>query len=182
MSESKLRTLFMKKIIAFLLMILCVLSMVSCANQQTTILGKDTNPSNYEETQDTNPLTNTVQTELYNKEWTEQEILTLFLSKAKPNWTVIDCVSVSDFAFDRIGVVLFTDDGHARLAFIDKEGSHALTGIEAQPSTPANLTYCGNGVVTFVVQIDTDTTCSYKITFSQSEDGTESNFIIEDSL
>ena len=118
------------------------------------------------------------------KEWTEQEILSLFESKAKSNWTVIDCVRAPDFAFDCIGVVLFVDNdnGHTLLAFMDADGYYALCGTHGQLSVPAELEYCGNGIVTFKVKAKDGLVYECKITFSQSEDRRETNFIHEDNL
>ena len=119
-----------------------------------------------------------------NKEWSEQEILSLFEAKAESNWTIIDCVKVSDLAFDRIGVVLFVDNdnGHTLLAFMNKDGYYALCGTYAQLSVPAELEYCGNGVVTFKVKTKDGLEYECKITFSQSEDRRETNFMLEDNL
>lgn len=127
---------------------------------------------------------NATQKESSSKEWTEQEILSLFEAKTKPNWTVIDCVRAPDFAFDRIGVVLFVDNdnGHYHLAFLDADGYYALCGTHGQLSVPAELEYCGNGIVTFKVKAKDGLVYECKITFSQSEDRRETNFIHEDNL
>ena len=118
------------------------------------------------------------------KEWSEQEILSLFHTKAESNWNVIDCVRVSDVAFERIGVILFVDNdnGHTLLAFMDANGYYSMVGIDAQISFPTKLEYRGNGIVTLQLKTKDNLEYEGKITYSQSEDRLETNFILEDNL
>ena len=65
---------------------------------------------------------------------------------------------------------------------MNKDGYYALCGTYAQLSVPAELEYCGNGVVTFKVKTKDGLEYECKITFSQSEDRRETNFMLEDNL
>lgn len=166
----------MKRLIFIILTILLTVTFSACSN------GSDTPDISNSST--ANEQSSATQNQYSDKEWSEQEILTLFEAKAESNWTIIDCVRVADFAHDRIGVVLFVDNDnkHTNLAFMNAEGYYALCGTKAQLSTPAELKYCGNGIVTFMVQTDDGVAYECKITFSQSEDRRETNFVLEDNL
>ena len=66
-------------------------------------------------------------------EWSIKEIETLFLNNRESEWNLIECVSVYDFAYDRVGVVLFTkrDTECINVAFMDGEGTMPYCGVEA---------------------------------------------------
>ena len=97
-------------------------------------------------------------------EWSIQEIEALFLDNAEPEWKLIRCVSVYDFAYDRVGAVLYTEDdtGYVNVAFIDEN---------------PELTYHGNGEVTFNVCSKDGVKYKQKIVFSKCDD--QVNFISE---
>lgn len=67
------------------------------------------------------------------KEWTTQEIADLFKVKADVDCTLIACASMYDFAYDRVGTILYTDskEGYIYVAFMDKEGNQQHCGVEA---------------------------------------------------
>lgn len=48
------------------------------------------------------------------KEWTTQEIAELFKMKADPEYTFVTCAGMFDFAYDRVGVILYTDSKEGR--------------------------------------------------------------------
>lgn len=104
----------MKKVASVFLSITLLLAFVGCRN------ANDSASSALEG--EVNSQSTITQSEAPTKEWTEQEVIPLFLSrKENANWQVIDCVLTPDFAFDRIGVILFVDDEEktTNLAFID---------------------------------------------------------------
>lgn len=166
----------MKRMIYISLMILLTIMLSACGDKSYAV-----DASNSSVPRD---IVDATQEDPSSKEWSEQDILALFEPKAESNWTVIDCARTLDFAFDRIGVILFVDNdnGYARLAFMNADGSYALVGIDAQPSVPTDLEYCENGIVTLQVKSKDGLEHKCIITFSQSEDGKETNFIIEDNL
>lgn len=112
-------------------------------------------------------------------EWSIQEIEALFLDNAEPEWKLIRCVSVYDFAYDRVGAVLYTEDdtGYVNVAFIDENGIMPRCGIEAAFDENPELTYHGNGEVTFNVCSKDGVKYKQKIVFSKCDD--QVNFISE---
>ena len=109
----------------------------------------------------------------------EHEIEALFLDNAEPEWKLIRCVSVYDFAYDRVGAVLYTEDdtGYVNVAFIDENGIMPRCGIEAAFDENPELTYHGNGEVTFNVCSKDGVKYKQKIVFSKCDD--QVNFISE---
>lgn len=112
--------------------------------------------------------------------WSIQEIEALFLDNAEPEWKLIKCVSVYDFAYDRVGVVLYTtknDTEYVNIAFMDEEGIMPQCGIEAFLDENTEFTYHGNGEVTFNVCSKDGVKYKQKIVFSKHDD--EVNFVSE---
>ena len=109
----------------------------------------------------------------------EHEIEALFLDNAEPEWKLISCVSVYDFAYDRVGAVLYTEDdtGYVNVAFIDENGVMPRCGIEAAFDENPELTYHGNGEVTFNVCSKDGVKYKQKIVFSKCDD--QVNFVSE---
>ena len=112
-------------------------------------------------------------------EWSIQEIEALFLDNAEPEWKLISCVSVYDFAYDRVGAVLYTEDdtGYVNVAFIDENGVMPRCGMEAAFDENPELTYHGNGEVTFNVCSKDGVKYKQKIVFSKCDD--QVNFVSE---
>lgn len=85
---------------------------------------------------------------------TEQELLDLFngYAYADPaNRVAVDCAVVTDYAYDLIGVVMYTTDDEAGCSFdfLGKDGSCVgRIGIGSTPTENANLEYLGTGVFT----------------------------------
>ena len=113
------------------------------------------------------------------KEWTKQEIAELFKIKADADCTLITCVSMFDFAYDRVGVVLYMDskEGYIHVAFMDKDGNMQHCGVEAELCDSPEFTYLGNGEVTFKVCSKDGENYTQKISFSVNEEGV--NFVSE---
>lgn len=117
------------------------------------------------------------------KEWTQQDIKTLFIGKSNnANWEIEDCVVTSDFAFDRVGVVLYTDNEKktSNVAFLSEDGYYQTCGVFAKTYFESELTYWGNGEVTFNLQTEEGIAYNCKITLSIEDSCV--NFVVEDDL
>ncbi len=142
----------MKKIAVFLAVILCTFGIISCTCQDKP------------------------------KEWTKESITAIFESDAREPWEVVDCVLMSDNAFDMVGAVLFLDNEKesVNVAFMDKDGHYQQCGTYATLSEEADFTYLGNGAVTFKLLAKDGTVYNY--TLSISIDGNKVDFTAEDDL
>lgn len=117
------------------------------------------------------------------KEWTKQEIRTLFIGKRNSsNWEIEDCVVTPDFAFDRVGVVLFTDNEKktSNVAFLSEDGDYQTCGVFAKTYSESELTYCGYGEVIFKLQTEEGIAYNCKITLSIEDSCI--NLVVEDDL
>lgn len=141
----------MKKIYPILLSVTLLLSLTSCGSQDApAILSTPAQTSSTTSTQ---------------KEWTASEVRALFLDNSdKAHWTVLDCVAAPDGAYGLAGVVLFTDDQDdldepcTYAAFVDADGNKQVVATQAFPAEDPELTYQGNGTVTFHLLHETDRT------------------------
>ena len=106
------------------------------------------------------------------KKWTTQEIAELFKIKAEPDCTLVTCTDMFDFAYDRVGVILYTDskEGYIHVAFMDAKGNMQHCGVEAELLDLPEFTYLGNGEVTFKVCSKDGTSYTQKISFSVDEE------------
>lgn len=113
------------------------------------------------------------------KKWTTQEIAELFKIKADPDCTLVACTGVFDFAYDRVGVILYTDskEGYIHVAFMDAKGNMQHCGVEAELADSSEFTYLGNGEVTFKVYSKDGISYTQKISFSVDEERV--NFVSE---
>ena len=111
--------------------------------------------------------------------WSIQEIEALFLAKAESDWKFIKCVEAYDFAYERVGVVLYieNDTEYVNIAFMDEDGIMPHCGIEAVLDENIEFTYHGNGEVTFNVCSKDGMKYKQKIVFSKYDD--EINFVSE---
>ena len=118
-------------------------------------------------------------TENVTKEWTKQELAELFKIKADADCTQITCASMFDFAYDRVGVALYTDSkaGYTHVAFMDKDGNMQHCGVEAELCDSPKFTYLGKGEVTFKACSKGGENYTQKISFSVNEEGV--NFVSE---
>ena len=122
---------------------------------------------------------NEMKEESVGKEWTTQEIAELFKIKADADCTLVTCTGMFDFAYDRVGAILYTDGkaGYIHVAFMDKEGNLQHCGVEAKLVESPEFTYWGNGEVTFKVCSKDGINYIQKIAFSVDEEGV--NFVSE---
>ena len=113
------------------------------------------------------------------KEWTKQEIVELFKTKADKDCTLITCASMSDFAYDRVGVVLYLDskEGYIHVAFMDKDGNMQHCGVEAELADMPEFTYLGNGEVSFRVHSKDGENYTQIVSFSVDDEAV--NFVSE---
>lgn len=137
---------------------------------------------NISEKIDENKQDTVMQGTILKKEWTKQEIMSLFLRNSDVNWRVIDCVTVPDFAFDRVGIILFVDNEEqtTNVAFMDENGYYQRCGVYSKLCSESELTYCNNGAVTFKLQTDDGIEYTHKFTISTED--IKVHFISEDNL
>ncbi len=142
----------MKRFISFVVMMLFAFGMVSCSQQEQS------------------------------KEWSEQEILTMFESNREESWDIIDCVLIPDYAYDMVGAVLFWDNENetSNVAFLDADGHYQKCGTHAKTAAEANFSYFGNGALTYKLTTDDGTVYNYMLTISI--DGSDVQFKAEDDL
>ena len=141
----------MKKVYPILLSLTLLLALTSCGSQdEPVILSTPAQTSSAASPQ---------------KEWTAAEVRALFLDNSdRAHWTLLDCVAAPDGAYDLAGVVLFTDDQDdldepcTYTAFMDADGNKQVVGTPAFPAEDPELTYHGNGKVTFQLLHETDRT------------------------
>lgn len=115
-------------------------------------------------------------------EWSEQDVAAMFTAVKEADWTYIDCVLMPDKAYNRVGAVLYWDEvrGTSMVAFFDGEGNYVQAGPQSKAPDGAELTYLGNGAVTFP-QAKEDGTV-YNFTLTLSIDGDHVHFEAEDDL
>lgn len=111
--------------------------------------------------------------------WTEDEIKWFFLSNSREHYEIIDCISMPDFAFDRVGAILFRDDDQQAIwvAFLNEEGFSQMCGVLAPLYSNPEFTYLGDGVVTFRLQAPNGEPYICKVSFSA--EGKCVNFKVE---
>ena len=101
--------------------------------------------------------------------WTEAEIRSLFEEKtAGEGYTVLSCVPVDDGAYDLAGVVLYTtaEGDRTNLAFLGGDGYYQTCGVMAPPWEDGNLSYQGDGAVTFQVLGQAGAALDYQMSIS----------------
>lgn len=114
------------------------------------------------------------------KNWTQQDVTSMFSRVQKKDWRYIDCVLMPDHASDRVGAVLFRDDQKetSSVAFFNADGFYQQCGTYAKLSEKPDFTYLGDGAVTFKLESDDGTIYNFTITISI--DGSNVNFKAED--
>ena len=101
--------------------------------------------------------------------WTEAEIRSLFEEKtAGEGYTVLSCVPVDDGAYDLAGVALYTtaEGDRTNLAFLGDDGYYQTCGVTAPPWEDGNLSYQGDGAVTFQVLGQGGSALDYQMSIS----------------
>ena len=98
------------------------------------------------------------------------------------NFTIVDAVVIPDFAYNRIGAVLYVDNENqtSNVAFLDADGYYQTSGVYANLYTDSEFTYCGDGTVTFKLETETGTVYTFQL--SISIDGSNVKFIASDDL
>ncbi len=111
--------------------------------------------------------------------WTRQELQELFSRHQEEHWEYLDCVTMPDRSCNRIGAVLFLDSQKENtcIAFFTETGSYQLCGAYAKAPEKPQLTYLGDGTVSFLLEAEDGTTSTYTLTISQS--GSDVNFQLE---
>jgi len=163
----------MKKIYVLLLTIICTIGMVACGTQDAS--------QNMAETK-VGSEKNTLQNE--EKNWSEREITDMYygMANGEIGLKYLDCVTMPDLAADRVGAVLFqnTETGTTEIGFFDKEGFAQQCGIYAEAAESPDLTYLGEGTVTFKLVTDEHVVYNCNVNISV-EDGNVA-FVITDDL
>lgn len=160
----------MKKILSIITVFLSISTLCACLNNEM----ESNEPTDLKE----------VSASDENKTWTEEAVIALFQDgKKNTDYEVTDCALTTDFAYDRVGVVQFTDENGnpCNFAFVDKEGFYQQVGIEAIIADNSSLTYIGDGKVTLTL-VQKESGTIYDCTISFSADGDNIMFKIEDSL
>ena len=119
------------------------------------------------------------------KSWTKEEIHSLFTAAGydkSPSVTFIDAVVIPDLAYGRVGAVLFTDDETrtVKVMFLDADGNGQTAGSCAKPCAESELTYCGDGTVSF--KLETEEGTAYTYWLSLAIDGSHVKFSARDNL
>lgn len=117
--------------------------------------------------------------------WTEEELEQLFLdNRDSEEWQFVACVPAGDFAYDRVGMVLYTvpEDGeapHPWVAFFGEDGHFFPCGFVVELAEQPELTYLGDGAVSFQVLREDGTPYEMRLSFRLSEDGRDASFVAE---
>ena len=101
--------------------------------------------------------------------WTAAEIRSLFEERtAGKSYTALSCVPVDDGAYDLAGVVLYTtaEGDRTNLAFLRGDGYYQTCGVMALPWEDGNLSYQGDGAVTFQVLDQDGAALDYQMSIS----------------
>lgn len=101
--------------------------------------------------------------------WTAAEIRSLFEERtAGKSYTALSCVPADDGAYDLAGVVLYTtaEGDRTNLAFLGDDGYYQTCGVMALPWEDGNLSYQGDGAVTFQVLDQDGAALDYQMSIS----------------
>ena len=153
----------MKKMSAVLALFLLAAALTACAGTVQNARQEDTAPPSTGDAGASDPAATVPSL------WTETEIRSLFEEKtAGKGYTVLHCAVVDDGAYDRVGVVLYTTAGQdtTYLAFLDAQGYSQTCGIVAPPWEDGNLSYQGDGAVTFQVLDQDGAALDYQMSIS----------------
>lgn len=164
----------MKRAGGFIFTTVCILVMSSCGSQVTVPEASNSTSNPIQKIETSNPNEG--------KDWSEQDITSMFCRAQETDWEYIDCVLIPDYASDRIGAVLFWDDEKktSNVAFFDADGYYQQCGIYAKMSAQPDFAYLGNGAVEF--KLETDDGTIYNSTLTISIDGSDVHFIFKDDL
>lgn len=113
--------------------------------------------------------------------WSEEKIRKVFASRDQTNdLEIVECRSVADFAFERVGTILYADRKKetTNVAFMDRDGYFQTCGISAALYSEPEFTYIGNGVVTFKLQTADGSPYNCKVSFTK--ENADVGFVVED--
>ena len=115
------------------------------------------------------------------REWTQEEIRRMYQGVAKPEWTLLDCLTTPDKANGCVGAALYWDGEQSTLVrFFDEDGYSCCAGPVAKTAQDADFTYLGGGKVSFRLQTDDGTAYDYTLTLEKTED--DASWTARDSL
>ncbi len=100
--------------------------------------------------------------------WSQEDVLTMFSDIQKDGWEYINCVLMPDYAWGRIGAVLFLDNcaGTCNVAFFNADGDFQQCGIDAIIADEPGFTYLGDGAVSFQLKAEDGSIYTYILTLS----------------
>ena len=151
----------MKKITLFFLLSLFCFAMTGCGDHGSDIPGS--HEKNVEIADHTDPI--------QERNWSEQEILSMFTDCRENGWEYIDCVLIPDYAYDRVGAVLFrnTNQGTCDVAFFNSQGHFQKCGVYALPAEHPEFFYLGDGAVSFQMKTENGQVYLHTLTLSIQE-------------
>ena len=105
---------------------------------------------------------------LQEKEWSDQNLITMFSDVQEDDWVYLDCVLMPDRPYDRVGAVLFQDTGKGtcHTAFFDADGDFQQSGTDSRIADDPEFTYLGDGTVSFQLMSEDNTVYTYTLAFS----------------
>lgn len=164
----------MKRLLILILALICLLAISGCNGKESVEGFSATtaeNPHNKEEIDPTDI-----------NDWTEQQVTSMFINSMDDSWNIIDCILVPDYAYNRIGALLYWDSEKetTNVAFIDADGFSQSCGVYAKTYSNAGFTYLGNGKVAFVLESQDGETYNCNITLSV--DSSYVHFTVENAL
>ena len=164
----------MKQLVSIFVLLICLLGLIGCQSDKKQLNSSVPITENQQSTE-------TKESNIKNN-WTEQEITSMFIKTMDDSCNIIDCVLIPDYAYDRVGAVLYWDGKKetTNVAFIDADGYNQSCGIYEKTYSQADFTYLGNGEVAFVLQSEEGEIYNCNITLSI--DGSNVNFTVEDDL
>ena len=153
----------MKKMSAVLALFLLAAALTACAGTVQNARQEDTAPSSTGDADASDPAATVPSL------WTETEIRSLFEEKtAGKGYTALSCVPADDGAYGLAGVVLYTtaEGDRTNLAFLGDDGYYQTCGVMALPWEDGNLSYQGDGAVTFQVLDQDGAALDYQMSIS----------------
>ncbi len=164
----------MKRLLILILALICLLAISGCNGKGSAEVFSTITSENSYDKEETDP------TDI--NDWSEQKVTSMFINTMDDGCNIIDCILISDYAYGRIGALLYWDSENqtTNVAFIDADGFSQSCGVYAKTYSNAGFTYLGNGKVTFVLELQDGETYNCNITLSV--DGSNVNFTVEDDF
>ena len=124
--------------------------------------------------------------EITEREYTKEEILNLFYGYAYADpdeRRALDCVVVTDDAYDLMGIVMFTteEENECGFDYLRRDGTLAgHIGFEESPAENIQLEYLENGCISCQMQREDGSGYTCRILYTLDETGTD--FTVETIL